>query len=32
MSGSAWYLEHFLYLAVKVLDSQFEISTSNGNK
>ena len=27
MSGSAWYFERFLYLAVKVLDSQFKIST-----
>ena len=28
MSGSAWYFELFLYLAVKV----FEISTRNGIK
>ena len=32
MSGSAWYFERFLYLAVKVLDSQFKISTWNGSK
>ena len=26
MSGSAWYFERFIYLAVKVLDLKFEIS------
>ena len=26
MSGSAWYFERFIYLAVKVLDSQFELN------
>ena len=26
ISGSAWYFKRFLYLAVKVLDSQVEIS------
>ena len=26
MSGSAWYFKRFLYLAVKVLDSQAEIT------
>ena len=26
MSGSAWYFKRFLYLTVKVLDSQAEIT------
>ena len=26
MSGSSWYFKHFVYLAVKILDGEVEIS------